>query len=76
MASPHRLLDALVEGSEERLTLQYEAGSMHLANQDAAMTHRKRTVAGLNHRTWQGGEGRNIAKLMRMTSLAAKLTLA
>ena len=71
MASPHRLLDALVEGGEKRLALQYIAGSMNLTHQDAATAHRKRTVAGLNHRTWQGGEGRNIAKLMRMTRLAA-----
>ena len=57
IASPHRLLDALVEGGEERVALQYIAGGMNLAHQDAAPAHRKRTVAGLNHRTWQGGEG-------------------
>ena len=53
--APDRLLDALVEGGEKRLALQYIAGSMDLTHQDAATAHRKRTVARLNHRNRLGG---------------------
>ena len=55
VSSPHRLLDALVEGGEKRLALQHIAGGMNLTHQDAATAHRKRTVAGLNHRNRLGG---------------------
>ena len=55
LAAPdHRLLHPVEELEEAFLTLEYEAGSMSLADEDAALAETERTIARLKHRTRKG----------------------
>ena len=51
------LADPVEELEEACLAPQNEAGRMSLTDEDTAPAKPERTVARLNHRTWQGGEG-------------------
>ena len=74
LAAPdHRLLHAVEELEEEFLTLEYEAGSMGLADEDATMAKPERTIARLHHGTRKGIKLFQTPELMTLALHAAKL---
>ena len=55
LAAPdHRLLHPVEELEEAFLTLEYEAGSMSLSDEDATLAQTERTIARLHHGTRKG----------------------
>ena len=74
LAAPdHRLLHAVEELEEAFLTLEYEPGSMGLADEDATMAQTKRTIARLHHGTRKGMKLFQTPELMTLALHAAKL---
>ena len=74
LAAPdHRLLHAVEELEEAFLTLEYEAGSMGLTDEDTAPAKPERTVARLKHGARKGMQLIQAPKPMTLALHAAKL---
>lgn len=74
LAAPdHRLLHAVEEQEEAFLTLEYEPGSMSLADEDATLAQTERTIARLHHGTRKGIKLFQTPELMTLALHAAKL---
>lgn len=74
LAAPdHRLLHAVEELEEAFLTLEYEPGSMSLADEDATLAQTERTIARLHHGTRKGIKFFQTPELMTLALHAAKL---
>ena len=74
LAAPdHRLLHPVEELEEAFLTLEYEAGSMSLADEDAALAETGRTVARLHHGARKGMKLIQAPELMMLALQAAAL---
>ena len=74
LAAPdHRLLHPVEELEEAFLTLEYEAGSMSLADEDATLAQTERTIARLHHGTRKGIKFFQTPELMTLALHAAKL---
>lgn len=74
LAAPdHRLLHAVEELEEAFLTLEYEAGSMSLADEDATLAQTERTIARLHHGTRKGIKLFQTPELMTLALHAATL---
>ena len=67
------LADPVEELEEEFLTLEYEAGSMGLTDEDATMAQPERTIARLHHGTRKGIKFFQTPELMTLALHAAKL---
>lgn len=74
LAAPdHRLLHAVEELEEAFLTLEYEPGSMGLADEDTALAKPERTIARLHHGTRKGIKLFQTSEHMTLALHAAKL---
>ena len=74
LAAPdHRLLHPVEELEEAFLTLEYEAGSMSLSDEDATLAQTERTIARLHHGTRKGIKFFQTPELMTLALHAAKL---
>lgn len=74
LAAPdHRLLHPVEELEEAFLTLEYEAGSMGLTDEDTALAKPERTIARLHHGTRKGIKLFQTPELMTLALHAAKL---
>ena len=74
LAAPdHRLLHAVEELEEAFLTLEYEPGSMGLADEDTALAKPERTIARLHHGTRKGIKLFQTPEHMTLALHAAKL---
>ena len=74
LAAPdHRLLHAVEELEEEFLTLEYEAGSMGLTDEDTALAKPERTIARLYHGTRKGIKFFQTPELMTLALHSATL---
>ena len=74
LAAPaHRLLHPVEELEEEFLASEDEAGSMRLADEDAALAETERTIARLKHRTRKGMKLIHAPELMMLALQAAAL---
>ena len=69
----NNLLHAVVELEEALLTLEYEPGSMGLADEDTALAKPERTIARLHHGTRKGIKSFQTPELMTLALHAAKL---
>ena len=67
------LLHAVKELEEEFLTLEYEAGSMGITDEDTALAQTERTIARLHHGTRKGIKLFQTSELMTLALHAAKL---
>ncbi len=74
LAAPdHRLLHAVEELEEAFLALEYEDGSVSLADEDATRAQTERTIARLHHGTRKGIKLFQTPELMTLALHAAKL---